>query len=277
MMRRLLVVLAACALVLMVPASAYSMPRSGFGVDCKEAPTPDMPGQGLSAFFQRPPHHLPPRADPFARNSSTTIYEQYGFAGLRWNNYDLGCGPEAARHPDAVVGTAVSNWLLNLPIALTALTSSITEVAFAPTFLNVFDPTIRHVSNALYKSLFASWVPAVIALLGIMVLVKARRAALATTAASIGWAMMVVLVATAIFKWPIVAGHFADASVTTTLGAVVGDLNDDHQASNAGATVASNVQEAIFYRSWLAGTLGSTESKTAKQYGPELFKAQALT
>ena len=134
-----------------------------------------------------------------------------------------------------------SNWLLSLPIALTALTASITEVAFTPTFLNIFDPTIRSVSNALYESLFARWVPAVIALLGIMVLVKARRAALATTAASIGWAMMVVLVATAIFKWPIVAGHFADATVTTTLGAVVGDLNDEHRASNAGATVVSNV------------------------------------
>ena len=32
--------------------------------------------------------------------------------------------------------------------------------------------------------------------------------------------------------------------------------------------VASNVQESIFYKSWLAGTLGSTDSPTAKKYGP---------
>lgn len=41
--------------------------------------------------------------------------------------------------------------------------------------------------------------------------------------------------------------------------------------------VASNVQESIFYRSWLAGTLGSTDSVTARKYGPALFRAQALT
>jgi uncharacterized membrane protein len=276
--RSLALVMALCGLVLMMPASAHSQPaRAPLGMDCKEAPTPDMPGQGLSAFFQKRPDPQPAQEDPFTRDASTTVYEQYGYAGLRWNNYDLGCGPDAARNPDAVVGTAVSNWMLNLPISFTAMTASITEVAFAPSFLDVFDPTIRRVSDALYEGLFASWVPAVIALLGIMVLLKARRAALATTAASIGWALMVILVATAIFKWPIAAGHFADDTVTQTLGAVVGDLNSEHEAKNPGVTVASNVHESIFYSSWLAGTLGSTDSATAERYGPELFKAQALT
>jgi uncharacterized membrane protein len=276
--RALTVVLSLCGLVLMVPASAYSQPATApLGMDCKEAPTPDMPGQGVSAFFHKAPDRLPAHEDPFARGASTTIYEQYGYAGLRWNTYDLGCGPDAARHPDAVIGTAISNWTLNLPTSLTALTSSITEVAFAPSFLDVFDPTIRRVSEALHEGLFASWVPAVIALLGIMVLVKARRAALATTAASIGWALIVILVATALFKWPIAAGHFADDTVTATLGAVVGDLSDENESKSPGVTVASNVHESIFYSAWLAGTLGSTDSATAKRYGPELFQAQALT
>jgi len=90
-----------CVLMLMVPASAYSQPKAAFGVDCTEAPTPDMPGQGLSAFFQKTPDPLPTQEDPFARGASTTIYEQYGYSGLRFNTYDLGCGPDAARHPDA--------------------------------------------------------------------------------------------------------------------------------------------------------------------------------
>jgi hypothetical protein len=277
MIRRLAAALALAGLMLLVPASAYSQPATVLGMDCTEAPTPDMPGQGLSAFFQKAPDPLPAQADPFIQGSSTTIYEQYGYSGLRWNNYDLGCGPDAARNPDAVVGTAVSNWMLNIPVSLTAVTSSITEVAFEPTFLDVFDPTIERVSDALYEGLFASWVPAVIALLGVVVLLKARRAALATTAAAVGWALIVVLVATAIFKWPLIAGHFADDTVTTTLGTVVGDLNDDHEATNPGVTVASNVHESIFYSSWLAGTLGSTDSETARRYGAELFKAQALT
>jgi len=278
MTRRLVVaLLATCALMLVLPAPTYSMPQTALGMDCTEAPAPDMPGQGLSAFFQKTPDPLPPPQDPFAKGTSTTIYEQYGYSGLRWNTYDLGCGPDAARNPDAVVGTAISNWILNVPLSLTALTASLTEVAFAPTFLDVFDPAIGRVSDALYDGLFATWVPAVIALLGIMVLLRSRRAALATTAAAIGWAMLVVLVATAIFKWPIAAGHFADDTVTSTLGVVVGDLSGDGRRSAPGVAVASNVHESIFYSSWLAGTLGSTDSATAKKYGPELFRAQALT
>ena len=44
-----------------------------------------------------------------------------------------------------------------------------------------------------------------------------------------------------------------------------------------GTAVASNVEESILYRAWLAGTLGSPDSATAEKYGPDLFRAQALT
>ena len=280
--RRLAAMAAVVALLGVVSAPAASAHVRAFpGVDCKESPTPDVPGSGLASFFDRPPAELPQDENPFAENSKTTIYEQYGYSGLRWQTYDLGCGPDLARHPDAVIGTAIANWIMTVPIAFSALTSSVTRAALHPTFLDVFDPMIGRVSSALHDSLFASWVPAVIALLGIAILFTARRSALATTAASIGWALLVVLVATAIFRWPLTAGHFADDSVTTTLGSVVsrmqGNGTGDGPTVDPGIAVASNVQESIFYRSWLAGELGSTDSKTARKYGPLLFQAQALT
>ncbi len=247
------------------------------GVDCVESPTPDMPGEGLAAFFTRTPDPLPAQEDPFAEGARTTVYEQYGYSGLRWHTYDLGCGPDATRSPDAVIGTALSNWIITVPTAWSALTSSVTEVAFEPTFLDVFDPAITRVSAALHRSLFATWVPAVIALVGIAILLRARRSALATTAASVGWALMVVLVATAIFRWPLTAGHFADDTVTGVLGSVVDGIDGGRSGVDPSVTIGSNVQQSIFYTSWLAGTLGSTDSPTAEKYGPELFKAQALT
>ncbi|WP_155918582.1 hypothetical protein [Marmoricola sp. URHB0036] len=276
-----LTALTALFAVLVVAPSASAQVRGFPGFDCKESPTPDMPASGLAAFFDRPPSELPPDEDPFAKDSKTTIYEQYGYAGLRWHTYDLGCGPDLARHPDAVIGTAIANWIMIVPIAFSALTSSITRAALHPTFLRVFDPVIERVSSALHDSLFASWVPVVIALLGIAILFTARKSALATTAASIGWALLVVLVATAIFRWPLTAGHFADSSVTGTLGSVVSRMQGSDSSAgpdvDPGVAVASNVQESIFYRSWLAGTLGSTDSRTARKYGPLLFKSQALT
>ncbi|MGH3382973.1 MAG: hypothetical protein ACRDO1_00190 [Nocardioidaceae bacterium] len=272
MTRRLLLALAMVFVSwLVVPGVAWA------DLDCKESPTPDMPGHGLTAFFENAPDKLPPDRDPFAKNANTTIYEQYGFAGLRWNTYDLGCGPDAARSPDGVIGTSISNWMMNAPLALAALTASVTEVAFEPDFLDVFDPTIARVSGALHDSLFASWMPVVLAALGVLLLYRAKRSSLATSTAAVGWALMIILVATALFRWPIAAGHFADATVTTTLGSVVNGINDRGRDVGPATAVASSVQESIFYRSWLAGELGSTDSKTARKYGPDLFEAQALT
>ena len=127
-----------------LPVPDLPVQASGPGdQDCKESPTPDMPGHGIAGFFSQRPATLPAEEDPFVAGSSTTIYEQYGYSGLRWHTYDLGCGPDAMRQPDAVIGTAVSNWIMQLPIALTALTGSLTQVAFEPTFLGVFNPVDR--------------------------------------------------------------------------------------------------------------------------------------
>jgi hypothetical protein len=259
----------------MAPAASATSART-VDFDCKESPTPDMPGQGLAGFFGPEPSALPPADDPFAEDARTTVYEQYGFAGLRWHNYDLGCGPDAASNPEAVIGTSVGNWVMNLPVAFASLTASLTEVSFKPTFLDVFDPMLTRVSGALHKSLFARWVPAIVALLGVMLLIKARGMALATTAAAVGWALFVVVVATALFRWPVQAGNFADDSVTTTLGTVVDGLNGS-KSHDPSTSVASSVQSSILYTAWLAGTLGSAHSATAEKYGPDLFKAQTLS
>ena len=261
------------------PASAVTPAEIDipFTPDCKGEPVPDMPGQGLAALFSNAPDQLPAEADPFEKGSKTTIYEQYGYAGIRFNNYDLGCGPDAARDPSAVVGTAISNWMLQLPIALTALTSSLTEVAFQPTFLGVFDPAISKVSSALHESLFAAWFPVVLVVIGMVIIFKARRAALATSAAAVGWSLLIVLLATALFRWPIQAGHLADETVTSTLGTAVTKLDGQGGDVDPGSAVASQVESAILYRAWLAGTLGSSDSSVAKKYGPELFDAQTLT
>lgn len=283
--RRLAMVVAVAGAVLLVLPPASAAPREAppdgihlpFVPDCKGPPVPDMPGQGIAAFFSGAPDTLPSEGDPFAKDSNTTLFEQYGYAGIRFTNYDLGCGPDAARDPSAVVGTALANWILQLPLALTALTSSITGFAFHPSFLGAFDPTITKVSGALHDSIFATWIPLVLAVLGFGVIIRARRAALATTAAAVGWSVFVVLLATALFRWPVGAGHLADDTVTGTLGAAVSQLSGAGPEVDPGTAVASQVETAVYYRAWLAGTLGSADSMTARKYGPDLFRAHALT
>jgi hypothetical protein len=282
--RRVLVggLTAAVAVVLValvVTPTAASASVATVDMDCKESPTPDQPGQGLAAFFGPEPDVLPPEEDPFADDATTTVYEQYGFAGLRWNTYDLGCGPDAAREPDAVIGTSVGNWVMNLPVGLSALTASLTEVAFQPTFLQIFDPLLLRVSDVLHSRLFERWAPVVLAVVGLLLLVKARGMAMATSAGAVLWSLFVIMVAAALFRWPVEAGHIADDTVTGTLGGVVQGLNGQAggDLADPATAVASSLQSSILYPAWLAGQLGSTDSATAAKYGPALFKATTLT
>ena len=55
------------------------------------------------------------------------------------------------------------------------------------------------------------------------------------------------------------------------------NLRRPRRRPDPGTAVASNVEEAILYRGWLAGNFGSPDSETAKKYGAALFKTQALT
>ena len=146
-----------------------------------------------------------------------------------------------------------------------------------PHLPGLFDPVVERVSTALHENLFASWIPIVLTLLGASIIFMARRSAFASTAAAIAWALFVIILATALFRWPIVAGNAADDTVAATIGEAVGRLDGDSTGTDPGVAVASQVHEAILYRAWVAGTLGSPDSAVAKKYGPDLFKSQALT
>src|SRR4051812_11059241 len=178
------------AVFLAVLAALVTSPHTAgaLGFDCTDAPAPEVPGRGLTGFFAGEPDPLPAPGDPFAANSTTTIYEQYGYAGLRWNNYDLGCGPDATRAPDAVAGTAIANWLFNLPKVAVAFTNAVVGVAFDPSFFSVFDPVVADVSDALYTDVFTAWVPLTLAATGFLLIWRARRADLASSTAAVGWA-----------------------------------------------------------------------------------------
>ncbi len=246
---------------------------------CTNAPTPEVPGRGVVGFFESAPKTPPPPGDPFAPHSTTSIYEQYGYAGLRWNTYDLGCGPDLARSPDAAVGTAVANWIITLPKTAVAATGAILSAAFQPDFLGVFDPLISQVVDTLRRAVFEQWAFVVLAALGLLIVWRARNASLASTAGAIGWALLVMVLVTMVFRWPLVAGHAADETVTTTLGAVTGGLNDKAPgaASDAGTEATAGMHEALLYQSWLGGTFGDANSDVAKKYGPVIFDATALT
>ncbi|GLY14103.1 hypothetical protein LWF15_34425 [Kineosporia rhizophila] len=260
-------------------ALASSAPKAVPLADCADAPVPEVPGRGVVGFFESPPKVLPPDADPFAENADVSIYEVYGYAGVRWNTYDLGCGSDIVRNPDASIGTAIGNWMLEVPTTMIAATGAVLDAAFTPDFLGVFDPLITNVVDTLQRTVFERWAFVVVAAVGLLLIWRSRHAALASSAGAIGWALLVMVLVTMVLRWPLVAGHAADQTVATTLSAVSSGLNgrSEDGSADAGTAATSGMHQALLYESWLGGTFGSTDSDVAKKYGPVVFDATALT
>jgi hypothetical protein len=256
--------------------AAPALPGVG---DCKNPPTPELPGRGVVGFFESAPSPLPAPGDPFAPDSQTSVHGQYGYAGLRFNTYDLGCGVDLARSPDATVGTTVANWALTFPKTLVAVTGALLGAAYEPEFLGVFDPLVSDVVDGLRRTVFDQWAAVVVVAMGFFIIWRARKASLASTTAAIGWALLVMVIATVLFRWPVAAGQVADQSVSTTLTTVSGGLNGhgpDGQAQ-AGGEATAGLHEAMLYKAWLGGTFGDSNAAVAQKYGPKIFDAQALT
>jgi hypothetical protein len=259
---------------------ARSAPAAPLIGDCKAPPTPEVPGRGVVGFFESAPAQLPQPGDPFAPGSHTTIHEQYGYAGLRFNTYDLGCGTDLVRSPDATVGTTMANWVLAFPKTMVAATGALLGAAYQPTFLGVFDPLVSSVVDGLRRTVFDQWAAVVVVAMGFLIVWRARQASLASTTAAIGWALLVMIIATVLFRWPVAAGQVADRSVTTVLGSVSTGLNGhtvNSQAPAAGDNATGSLHDALLYKAWLGGTFGDANATVAQKYGPKIFDAQALT
>lgn len=256
--------------------SSPSVPVIG---DCKTPPTPEVPGRGVVGFFESAPAQLPAPGDPFAPGSQTSIHEQYGYAGLRFNTYDLGCGTDMVRSPDATVGTTMANWVLTFPKTLTAATGALLGAAYQPMFLGVFDPLVSNVVDGLRRTVFDQWAAVVVVAMGFLIVWRSRKASLASTTAAIGWALLVMVIATVLFRWPVAAGQVADRSVSATLGTVSTGLNGHSTDGRApaGDAATASLHEALLYKAWLGGTFGDANATVAQKYGPKIFDAQALT
>ena len=70
------------------------------------------PDSGLAGWFLSEPS-APPTGDPFAPDAKVSTYDIYGYAGLDYSTYDLGCGG-AARDPQATALNSTAN-LIHTP------------------------------------------------------------------------------------------------------------------------------------------------------------------
>lgn len=247
--------------------------------DCKDSPTPDTPGTGPAYWFMQPPVPPPAAGDAFGKNTTTSIYEQYGFAGLTFQTYDLGCGG-VARDPVDVTMNGLSNMLMQIPVMIVGFTGWVLDAAFNPQKL--FGPLDNYIGSAsaiLRDKVFNVWAVPLLVAAGVWLMARARRRDLGGLATWALTAVGSVVLLSMLTSYPQAAGHTADSVVAGTVGQVAsgfGGQDTGNVKSPADSTLA-NMHRAVLFGPWESGTFGNANNQMARTYGPALFDAQALT
>jgi hypothetical protein len=263
------------------PPSVLAMPGIPGIPDCKDAPLAERPGTGLPGALDPAPDPVPAEADPFADNPTTSLYEQYGYAGLSWHTYDLGCGG-SVRDPAAATDTMIGNLLLSAAVWLTAATNGLhNQVADPASYMAPLDRVVTAVTTRLHDAIWSPWGAVALLAVAALLLYHAMRGQLSAVVAGAGWALLVLAVLAAVTAYPSRAASFFDDTITTTIGSLQARTAGLHGTTTAGpdATRAQGALtvDRVFYDAWLRGQLGATDTTAARRWGPVLFQAGAVS
>lgn len=256
---------------------------------CLTAPTPATPDTGFAGWFAAQPTWN----SGGVKRSDFGGYSTFGYAGYDYTTYDIGCA-QTVMHPDYKFENTVANGELMLATGVVAGSNALRERAWDPGELwSWADPLVENATKTIYEKVFSVFGVVTLAVVGLYLIWRSRRAELSGAMTTAGWAIFVMVAVTAIAQWPVHSANVADTALTTTLG-VVHDALGPSAAAPPGcmghetepqcidnrppAVRASDTAvETLLYRNWLRGALGSVDSETAKKYGPALYEAKSLS
>ncbi len=279
---RLTVVLLGVLLgLLLVGASPSAAAPAIPGVpDCKDAPAAQRPGDGLAGFLDPAPDKRAPAGAPFVANATTSVYDQYGYAGLTWHTYDLGCGGDI-RDPGATSDTLIGNLALSGATWGTALANGVhNRVAHPQTYMAPLDSVVATVSDRIKTSIWGPF--GSLALLGVVVLLLwySTSGRLSTVTRAAAWAILVLTVMAGVSQYPTRIAGFFDDAVTSTIGQVnagTAGLSTLPATADPAHAQGSLLVDRVLYEAWVRGELGSSTSPAAVRWGPTLFRESAFS
>ncbi|MEU7934598.1 MFS transporter [Micromonospora echinofusca] len=254
--------------------------------ECLEPPTPGAPDAGLAGWFASSP--------PEATAGVTGRYSLYGYAGYSYTTYDIGCA-STVLHPDYKFTTTVANGEFMIATAVIGASNALRERAWDPRSMwGWADPLVDQATKAVYQKVFSVFGIVTLCVVGLYLLWRSRQSDMSNAMTTAGWALLVMVAVTALAAWPVKSANIADGTLVTTLGVVhdaVGPATKDTPPGQCddpdpaackdnrppAVRASDTATEAMLYRNWLRGVLGSAESETAKRYGPALYDAKSLS
>jgi hypothetical protein len=261
-----------------------------FGVakaTCVQAPTPGDPDSGAAGWVTT-------RPDADLRPGVTGRYTRYGVGGYQLDVYDQGC-VAGVTHPAGSTASAFASMEFTAAAIVLGGANGLRERAYQPGSVWGFaDGTVASATDKTFRYVFTPFGVVSVALVGLWLIWRARAGNLSEAAKAAGWAVLVLVLVTAVARWPVQSAHFADETAAgglTVVHSVLGPSPQDIPAKDCHAltpdgckdrrTVAVRASDtavdAVLYRNWVRAELGTDDSETAVTYGPWLYEASTLS
>ncbi|MFF0818073.1 hypothetical protein ACFYVR_23345 [Rhodococcus sp. NPDC003318] len=278
---RLLVVLMLAAVSWIGLGSAVAA-ASGF--ECKEVPAPEFPNEVVETNFDSTSADRP--------SAGGSGYQTYGWAGLKWHTYDLGCGADLVKAPGAVGDTTVGNTFMTIGKSMAAAafwlddqtkTGQAAADAGVEPALAEFDQIVYSISQGM-RSIYGQWIGIALAVVAGIVLWKALREDSAGVTRTTAFAAAALTLGALMVGAPQKALQVADE----TFGSLITETQDqifavqfgpDGDTLGAGATDPRNVLiDKLYLDDWRKGWFGQNYDPTDQaNLGPELRDSLAFT
>ncbi|BCJ26480.1 MFS transporter [Actinocatenispora sera] len=265
--------------------------------DCMGVPAPGAPDSGFGGWFA---------GDPKIRTGVTGYYTTYGYGGYDYPLYNPDCVSGASPLPSsASTTTTIANGEMMVATGIVGAANAFREKAYNPDSMwGWADKLVQSATKAIYQKVFTVFGVVTIAIVGLYLLWRSRQANMSDALTTAGWAVLVMVVVTAVAAWPVLSAHLADKTLISSLGVVhdaVGpqakDLsvsqcpyawknpppNYKHDPSQCkdqrppALRASDTATQAVLYNNWLRGTLGSATSPVADRYGFALYDSTTLS
>lgn len=266
-LRRLAAVALAVVVTILVPSSAHSVDLDCLG----DPPALQTPTSAPGAWLDGGPSEI---------GSPPTPYERYGYAGLIWTTYDLGCGPDIARSPEAVTFTSLANAITSLSQTFVAGSASLTRWGLNPSeWLTPFDTLLESVAGALSTPFGRALVLVGLAV-GVLLLFRSAHASqdYAVTTSTMARVVGLSLIGLVLLGYPSTAAQTFDEAAAGIVDGVQRDLAGGGGSSGElGTGLTSNIHENVLLTTWKQGQFGNAESRIANEYADDMFDSLTRT
>lgn len=236
--------------------------------DCKESPEPDRPGTGLVGSLDPP---------TLSAGEPGSVYNEVGYAGLLWHNYDLGCAGSAVFNPASTTDTWLGNQAFNVAkFIVGGVNWSHYLIADGGELLSPLDDLISTGTTAMYDAVFTTFIGPVLAVLAVILLVLALRGDLAQQARRGAFALAALVVGSAAYLTPVDWAKAADGLLLDGVTSMQEGFLDQVGLGDRD-TLPTVLVDNVIYQNWQRGEFGAPDVPQAQELGRDLLRAQTFT